>query len=110
MRFSAPRTGRYGQPDVRERRRHQRRGAEPLARHVVLDDDLDAERGVITDGDTSKINKMLVAGSSHPRDDGRVLEALQREKLVSEPQAERQQRDGRHALQPPVLCGALGLT
>src|SRR6185503_14896954 len=36
-------------------------------------------------------------------DDGRVVEAGKREQRVREPQAERQQRDGRGALQPPML-------
>ena len=47
----------------------------PFARHVVFDDDLDAERRVIADGDDQQDQHDARDRLSHPRDDGRVLEA-----------------------------------
>ena len=53
---------------------------------------------------------MLVSGSRTHALTDYVVEAAQRQQAVREPQAERQQRNGRHALQPPVLAGAFGGT
>jgi hypothetical protein len=78
--------GRDREADMRQRRRHQRRSFRTLARHVVFDDDLHAERGVITHGDDKQDQQNTRHRSLHPCRHGRVVEAGQREQCIGKPQ------------------------